>query len=296
MAKLTTLLLISGLWLAMSNRPAVYAQSTTDLIGIVYQTVNVRSGPDNRFEIVARLEKDNVVTINGRESEANRWLRIALEDVENTPYGWVTSFSLTVDGELDALPIVSTQNGPDDETSTIVRVVAYGRINVRSGPAIEYDVVGQLEAEDEANVLARSNRANDWLYIERETLAGWVAYFTVTVLGDPSDLPVRVPNGSNTELIPPSELVQVRYNVRLRAEPSLRSAIIGIVPFDSDTTPTAQTTDGRWLYVEYEGIEGWALAELFDIAEDHHARLPIYREAPAVTITPSPAATEPVEG
>ncbi|MBZ0294094.1 MAG: SH3 domain-containing protein [Anaerolineae bacterium] len=292
MPKFTTILLMSGLWLTALSSTAVSAQ-TTELIGTVYQTVNVRSGPDNRFEIVARLEKGNMVVVNGRESEATRWLRIALEEVDDTPFGWVTAFSLTLDGDLDTLPIVSDEDEPGGDSSS-VRVVAYGRVNVRSGPAIGYDVIGQLEADEEAEVEARSNRANDWLYIEHDSLAGWVAYFTVTVLGDPSTLPVRVPDASNTDLVPPSALVPVRYNVRLRAEPSLRAEIVGIVPFNSDTTPTAQSEDGRWLYVEYEDFTGWALTELFDIGENQQANLPIFAETGEPTVTPEPTSTDPV--
>ena len=64
-----------------------------------------------------------------------------------------------------------------------MQIIAFGRVNVRSGPSITYSVVGQLEVEDEAPVTARSNYNNDWLYIENESISGWVAYFTVTVRG-----------------------------------------------------------------------------------------------------------------
>ena len=279
------------------------AQDTTQT-GTIYQTVNVRSGPDTQFAIVTKLEAGNEVTVNGRESEATRWLRIVLDDVEGVSFGWITSFSVALDADPSLLPIVGLEAAPDpDPASTAeptplppgqVLVVAYGRVNIRSGPDITYDVVGQLEIGDEAFALARSNRRNDWLYIEPSAqVVGWVAFFTVTVVGDPAELPVRVLDGSASELVPPSSLITTRFNVRLRSEPStLQGAVIGIVSFGSQVTPLAQTEDGRWLYVVFEDFEGWALTQLFAITDEQQTQVPVYDPGqaegpPGVTLTPA---------
>ena len=266
--------------LTLSVSGAAHAQAQT-LTGTVYQTVNVRSGPDNRFEIVAQLEEGQTVTVNGRESAASRWLRIVLADESS---GWVTAFALTLDGDIALLPVVGVDGRPTPDPQAAVIVIAYGRVNVRSGPEISYDVVGQLEANEEAPVLARSNRANDWLYIERGTLAGWVAYFTVTVIGDLTGLPVRVPDATNTDLVPPSALALTRYNVRLRAEPSLSAAVIAVLPFGTQVSPAEQTPDGRWLYVLHEGGEGWALTQFFDFSPVERDQLPVV--TPVATVAP----------
>ncbi len=301
MRRLMTLLAMNSLWL-LAVTPA-QAQEITQR-GTIYQTVNVRSGPDTQFEIVTKLEAGNTVIVNGRDSEATRWLRIVLDDVDDVPFGWVTSFSVTLEDDPMRLPVVSPETEseapgsnqpPDAESANQVLVVAYGRVNIRSGPDITYDVVGQLDMDEEAEVLARSNRQNDWLYIEAEERAtGWVAFFTVTVIGDPSDLPVRVLDGSNTELVPPSSLITTRFNVHLRSEPStVQGEVVGIVNFGSQATPLAQTENGRWLYVIYEDTEGWALTQLFEIRDEQQLHVPVYQPQGDGTfdLTPVPEPT-----
>lgn len=281
MRYLTMLMTIGSL--SLLGNAALAVQEIT-LTGTVYQTVNVRSGPDTQYEIVAKLEAGQEVVVDGRESEATRWLHVRLEATEEVPDGWITAFSVTLTDDPAQLPIMgdtppedsSGDSTAEDPQETSVIVSAYGRVNVRSGPGIEYDVVGQLSENEEAAALARSNDNSDWLYIEQESLTGWVAYFTVNVSGDPTGLPVRVPDGSNTDLVPPSTLVTTRYNVRLRATPEVRARVVGIIPFNSETSPIAQTEDGRWLYVWYEDMEGWALAQLFELSDGQRASIPTF--------------------
>lgn len=292
MRYLTMLTMIGGL--VLLGNAALAVQEIT-LTGTVYQTVNVRSGPDTQYEIVAKLEAGQEVVVDGRESEATRWLHVRLEETEEVADGWITAFSVMLADDPAQLPIIgdtppedsSGDSAAEDPQETSVIVSAYGRVNVRSGPGIEYDVVGQLNESEEAAALARSNHNSDWLYIEQEALTGWVAYFTVNVSGDPAALPVRVPDGSNTELVPPSALATTRYNVRLRVTPEVRASVVGIVPFNSDITPIAQTEDGRWLYVWYEDMEGWALAQLFELSDGQRASIPVFTPG-SDPVPPSP--------
>jgi len=285
MKYLMTLILSTSLGLTS----AVFAQDS-DLTATAYQTINVRSGPGTQYEIVGQIPQGDSVQVNGRDSNETRWLRVTLED---EILGWVALFSVTLEGSADDLPIISGTDSSEGETSgdAAVMVVAFGRVNVRSGPSITYDVIGQLDADDEAEAFARSNMQNDWLYVETEDLQGWVAYFTVTITGDLDSLPIRVPDGSGDELVPPSTLVPTRYNVHLRIAPTLNSTISGIVPFDSPTTPIARTDDQRWIYVVYEGLEGWGMAELFEISEEQIDSLPIY----SLRATPTRQPQNPVE-
>jgi uncharacterized protein YgiM (DUF1202 family) len=265
---------------------AVFAQGT-DLTATAYQTINVRSGPGAQYEIVGQLAQGDMVQVNGRDSAETRWLRVILKD---EILGWVALFSVTLEGDPENLPIVSETDLTEGENpDAAVIVIAYGRVNVRSGPSITYDVIGQLDVGDEAEAFVRNNTQNDWLYVESEDLQGWVAYFTVTVTGNVSSLPIRVPDGSGEVLVPPSTLIPARYNVHLRTAPTLNSTIAGIVPFDSPTTAIARTQDKRWIYVVYEDLEGWGMSELFEISDEQIDSLPIYnlRSTP----TPQPQST-----
>lgn len=271
---------------------AASAQASTVTV-VADQTVNVRSGPGTQFEIVARLEAGSAAPADGRDSADTLWLRVVLT---NDLRGWVATFTVTVSGDVETLAIVSAEPNAAPPAGTLgdeVRVIAVGRVNVRSGPAITYDVVGQLEAGDEAQAQARSGETNDWLLIENAELSGWVAFFTVTVLGNPDTLPLSVPEVGGSGLIPPSALIQTRYNTRLRAAPSFMAPVLDVIPFGSQVQPLARTSDGRWLYLAYDGLRGWSLTSLLDVAADSVENLPLAsptRPIPTATPTLAPAA------
>lgn len=274
--------------------------------GTVFGTSNVRSGPDTRFPIVAQLSANDRVIATGRDGDPTRWLFVLLETGDR---GWLPVFVVSADGNLDDLPIVTSDpiqpaNATPRPTASAVQTdetdvtaIAYGRVNVRSLPSIAGDVIGQLDLDDVAMVTARSNEQNDWLYIEHSNVNGWVAYFTVRVEGDADELPILVPDSSGEALIPPSVLLQARFNARLRQDPMLTSPTITIVPFNSEVTPLARSADSQWIYVGYEGLAGWGAVGLFVITPEALAQLPIFvggTPSPArLTPTPSPTPNTP---
>jgi uncharacterized protein YraI len=271
--------------------PAAAAQADA-VTAAADQTINVRSGPGTQFEIVARLEAGDIVPVDGRDSPDSLWLRVVLA---NNMRGWVAFFTVTVSGDTQTLPIVEQQpeiTPPADALDGEVRVLALGRVNVRSGPAITYEVVSQLEAGDEAQAQARSSETNDWLLIEQAEVVGWVAYFTVTVIGDTASLPVRVPEIQGDGLIPPSALTDARYNARLRAAPSFLAAVLTVIPFGAQVQPLARSADARWLYLAYDGVQGWSLTQLFALSPSAADRLPVSaRSGRPFTLTPTPETT-----
>src|SRR5690606_31622145 len=195
----------------------------------VYQTANVRSGPDTRFEIVGQLAQGDSVLVTGRDDEG-RWLQVTLDSGES---GWLPLFVLTLEGELEDIPVVDNglaTSAPEEE----VTVAAYGRVNVRSEPSIGGNIVGQLDVGDTAQASARSSDDNDWLLIENDTVEGWVAFFTVRVQGNLEALPILVPDSSGEELIPPEVLIRTRFNARLHPVPELDSETVVIVPFNRE--------------------------------------------------------------
>jgi uncharacterized protein YgiM (DUF1202 family) len=274
---------MTGLFLAAG----VAAAQENDVTATAYQTVNVRSGPDTRFEIVGRLAQGDSVPVTGRESEENRWLRVTLTSGRS---GWVTSFAVIVDGNVADVPVVDETivvEGSDGE----VTVIAYGLVNVRAGPSMDYEIVGQLDVDDEARATARSNTNNDWLLIVNEEVEGWVAYFTVTVLGDPDFLPVLVPAGNGEDFVPASNVAAARFNVRLRAEPASDAEVLDVVPFDSNVTLLARSEDGAWLYVQYENVTGWGVTRLFDLTDEQLDAVPLFTPELEVTAEATPEVT-----
>ncbi len=268
--------------------PWLAAVAQVEILATAFQTINVRSGPGTQFEIVGQLAEGDIVPVNGRDSENARWYRVVLADGQE---GWVSSYTVMLDTVPDDLPVVEP-DGAISETAAVL-IVTFGQVNVRSGPGINYEVIGQLDVDEEAQALARNNTNNDWLYIEHEIVVGWVAYFTVNVIGDATTLPVRVPDGAGDDLVPPSALIRARYNVRVRQDPNNNSTIVGIVDFDSRVQPVARTENRRWLYIAFEGVEGWALTDLFEIDDSDLDMLPVF--TPRLSATRQPTATATAE-
>lgn len=268
------------------------------IIATIYQTVNVRSGPDARYEIVGQLHDGDTVEVIGRESEASRWLQVTLPDGSE---GWVPVFMLTLEATLEEIPVTAVDEPADEGTDSGVSIIAYGRVNVRSGPSILYEIVDQLDVGDTARVTARSNETNDWLYIENDMMSGWVAYFTVRVTGDPDSLPVRVPDAGGNTLVAPSALVTARFNVRLHEDAALESPVSGLVPFNSQVMPVARSANGDWLYVTFGDLAGWGATDLFVVSAAQLEQISVYDEVMAESTAeatlapgaPTPAPAQP---
>lgn len=272
-------------WLALATGASAQGDP---VLATAYQTTNVRGGPGTQFEVVGQLAADESVPVIGRDHTIARWLQVLLPD---EVIGWVAAFTVEVLGDLEAVPVVGDETPPEGAE---VRIIAYGRVNVRSGPGILFDVVGELDVDDEALAVARSTRRNDWLYIQSEALSGWVAYFTVIVDGDADGLPVRVPDVGGEDLVSPAELVRANFTIRLRLDPALEAEIAGQIPFDSRAAPLARTEAGDWIYIVFEEAEGWAQTRLFTMRAEQLDLLPVYTRPLLPTVTPAPITATPI--
>jgi uncharacterized protein YgiM (DUF1202 family) len=236
-------------------------------------------------DIVGQLRPGAEVTVIGRNNQGNDWL---LVEYENTR-GWVAFFVVSVTGDLDRLPLSEPDAGsapadsppaapiveaiefsPPATDSSLVMATAFRRANVRSEPNRSSPVIGVLERGDDVIVLGRSSEQNDWLWVQFDDQQGWVAFFLVSVEGDIGAIPIIEPE-SAVELAPPAAaasesnatiVVIARYNINLRAEPSLNADIVARVPFNTELVANARTGANTWLRVEFSGQQGWLLATL----------------------------------
>lgn len=283
-----TLIVIISVFL-LGGAAAAQETSTT---ATAYGTVNVRSGPGAQYEIVGRLEAGDRVPVNGRDAASGGWLRVVLRSGTS---GWVASFAIALDGDARRLPVIAS-NPTSDGTDERVTITAYGLVNVRGGPGMSHPITGQLDVDDTAEVTGRSSEGNDWLYIENDDLSGWVAYFTVTLTGDPDRLPVLVVDGSGQDIVSPDQIVSARYNVRLRAQAEVESMVLEIVPFRGIVTPLARDDSGEWVYVVYQDVYGWGLVRLFDMTSEQLDDLPLFGDEFEVIPTPETTPNPDAEG
>ena len=115
-----------------------------DFVSVSRDGVNLRSGPDTKFEVVYELPVHYPLKIMSKKGE---WLQVS--DFENDR-GWIFS------------SLVS-------KTPYVIVKVKEG--NVRSGPGTNYDKVGSVVREV---IMKKVKRKGDWVKVQHPKLSGWV--------------------------------------------------------------------------------------------------------------------------
>ncbi len=84
---------------------------------------------------------------------------------------------------------------PDGFTATIQSAVQ----NIRSGPSVDYDILGQLPEGTQVRVIGATTDFT-WLVIDYRGQQGWLATFLVETFGDRSTVPIIQPPATPTPL------------------------------------------------------------------------------------------------
>ena len=71
------------------------------------EVLNVRQGPARTTQSLTKLQKGTTVIVVGRNGDGT-WLRIQIPD--KTDLGWVSAEFVTLDGDVNTLPVVSADN------------------------------------------------------------------------------------------------------------------------------------------------------------------------------------------
>ncbi len=90
------------------------------------------------------------------------------------------------------VPVVGIPTPLPAATATpdgVVVTIKQARQNVRSGPSIAYDVLGQLSQGEQARVIG-ANNDNTWVVISFRGLNGWLATYLLDVFGDLNTVPI----------------------------------------------------------------------------------------------------------
>ncbi len=138
-------------------------------------TADLRSGPDNNFEVVRHLTFGDVLTLLGRLSD-NTWLYVKTSDGKE---GWINTIFIDLAGvDLDYHPIAT----PSPLQITTVKVIA-GTVNIRTGPSYNFSKVQQLTFGAPLILLGRLSD-NTWLYVKTSYgHEGWIDTRLVNLAG-----------------------------------------------------------------------------------------------------------------
>lgn len=149
----------------------------------------VRSGPGTNFPQVSVLFAQTTVPVSGRNGGTS-WLY-----VEHTPgsMGWVASWLVVPNGDLNGLPVVNPSSPPAPAVPP-AGVVTTGTtttsVNLRPEPNTSKAPIGVIPSGRVIPIYGR-NASATWLSTAYQGKQGWVsAKFVVLASGKASDLPV----------------------------------------------------------------------------------------------------------
>ncbi len=158
--------------------------------GQVTAPVNVRPNPSLLGEPLGLLEANSVVQVIGQNAEGT-WYRV-LYPAAAEGTGWVAAQYVAV-ANPDLIPILAQTPPPaEGNLGAVVQ-----QLNVRSGPGVDYEVLGILPPGSNVTLLGVT-ADGDWYKIEYPEGggSGWV--YAPYVETNAADLPVFVPSEDGT--------------------------------------------------------------------------------------------------
>jgi uncharacterized protein YraI len=189
--------------------------------------LNLRSGPGTNFRVLRVIRNGDQVQLNGR-------VQNGFQDVTyNGTAGWAHGDYLKPLGPGMPPP------GPAGWGHTTAAV------NLRSGPSTGHKVLQVVP--NRAPVQLLGQQQNGFIYASHEGLVGWIHGDYVVVDGDPEP---QQPEGT----------LRALANLNLRAEPSLKGAILLVIPEWGTVTPLGGYAN-NFLKVTYKGTVGWAFMD-----------------------------------
>lgn len=148
-------------------------------------TANVRTGPGAGYKKLATLREGSTVTYMQQklyDSAGNAWYRVTVGT--GKVIGWVLGdyVSLTnTPGHAIYSDGANAGGGVIDDYNSlwdVNRVIATGNVNIRKGPALNYEIVKTMGKDDKAAYLGDiqyDERGVMWYHVEYEGKTGWVS-------------------------------------------------------------------------------------------------------------------------
>lgn len=136
--------------------------------GTAATQLNARSGPGTAETILGRIEPGTALNIIGKDA-SGAWLLIAYTEAGHTQ-AWVSAQFVTArQNDLARLVVVNSAGAlatevPTEAAPPGVSARALQKINVRSGPGVNFDSVGLLNANDPI-IVTGINENGTWLQV-----------------------------------------------------------------------------------------------------------------------------------
>ncbi len=246
---------------------------------IVYvsdRTLNLRTGPGLNFPSVAELYPGEPLTVISKDGF---WLSVKRAGGQS---GWVNGAYV----------------GPTLPISAIVQyktvIVDTGKLNLRSGPGLNYSSIAEIPEGETLNVIARSGL---WINVQRanSSMTGWVNKTYTRPVGVAASVPQPAVTAQPSSSAPSTGSFAVVNSafVNLRSGSGFEFDTLAEMPYGEVLTVIGRS--GAWINVRRSnGQEGWsssAVLKLSGTAPTIASSSTLSPTKPSPSSSPSPTPT-----
>jgi uncharacterized repeat protein (TIGR01451 family) len=196
----------------------------------------------------------------------------------------VPSTTVTATPQGGGVGIVPIANGP-----ITGKVIAW-RLRVRTGPGLNYDILGLLKFGTQVTILAKNTRGT-WFQIQLTTGTAWVSAYWVRITRVNFRALPAIEGGLGTApLIPvPSPVIPLTgqgvgivntYLLRVRSGPGLLYQQIGLVQEGTELLLIGRSADRAWLQIQTNNGKAWVSTFYVKIKSINGAALPTVEAPP----------------
>jgi uncharacterized protein YraI len=234
-----------------------------------------------------------------------------------------------VPGEARSTAITPPPSPEDRKTALVHGLDAASNLNIRRTPETEGEVLGRV-GNGAVLDLVGLNEAEEWAYVTFRpegggTVSGWVSvqYLKYQLNGQditlddlklakskssdalvyqvvPDDRRGAIGSGAETVALPTPDTLKNTYvaevkldpgaNLQLRRDPNVDAESLQLVPSGTRVVVTGRTEAADWLFVSFEGDEGWISSRYVVTTYNGNLvqvdKIPVLINGAAATITP----------
>jgi uncharacterized protein YgiM (DUF1202 family) len=276
-------------WMAKSgatayNTEAVTVKDPGPMGAIITGAVNVRYGAGINSASLGIMGQGQQVYVLARNADGS-WLQIRWE----FGTGWVSGEHVSVTGVpgvvddgsggfSSAVPLTT-------DTPYVIVMSAY--LNVRTGPGINYAVLGAVAGGDQLPVVGRT-ADNTWYQVEADFGTGWVYAGYVVARNEYGGSPVTTASAADAEVSGPIGVVNTGA-LNIRSGPGSQYTSLGVLAGGTETQIVGRTLDWTWWLLDTPVGTGWANA-IYIVVRGDTSGVP--HVAPGTTVAAEPGQAE----
>lgn len=133
--------------------------------------------------------------------------------------------------DVVVVPTVEAEPTPEG----VYIVITGERQNVRTGPSIEFPILGELVQGDTATVIG-ATADNTWVVIDFRGQQGWLATYLLDVFGDLDTVPIITPPATPTPVVTPTPLPPQEPDLIIETVAISPQPIVPNTPFNITVT------------------------------------------------------------